>query len=404
MRHADQTAIQRNSQVEKLVRAYPEFAPGSGLLSSLAEISEITQDTTAGYDPAISELLAFGRALHPHHHRDDPKTVPVVAIPGGPVRELVRVVLLIPEVVGWKGESSIKLKDEAIQLRVQGLWSSNGSGIQQLQFAESNGEPIEWLAVRHGGATSILRVILRDTEVPTLFRIPRPPDIEETVEFRIELEHIVTLTTQRSGGIPHADVCFNPQNPFEFAVTDQSSRWSIWRIQCVNGKTSVWTLAAGLSGQLKEQPFDGLKISARSEPRYDGWGVVKWISNGASIMVCNRRSIVYFELQDPPRYSSVPSLGLEKSKDWILGVTQAPMSPNYIFVATSSHIFWLHLTQERPEKKKKPHINAKILLTWTHFRNELDSSLSMQIIDLDFSMLGSPVSPVSYLLTQSQGS
>ncbi|KAL9030294.1 MAG: hypothetical protein Q9196_001570 [Gyalolechia fulgens] len=251
-----QNAAQRGQNVNQLVRTYPEIAPGSSLLSSLAKTSEIVQETTAGYDPTISELLAFGQALHPHHHRNDPKTVPVVAVPGGLAGQLVRVVQLVPEIVGWDGQGNIKLKNEGFQSRVQGLWSGNGSRIQQLHFVKSDIERTEWLAVRYGGATSILRPVLREKEVPQLHHLCHLPVVED-VEFRIELEQIVTLTTRRSGGIPHADICFNPWSPSEFAIVDQSSRWSVWKIQSINATTGVWKLASGLSGRLEESLSDG---------------------------------------------------------------------------------------------------------------------------------------------------
>ncbi|KAL8942570.1 MAG: hypothetical protein Q9211_001336 [Gyalolechia sp. 1 TL-2023] len=277
-----QNAAQRGQNVNQLVRTYPEIAPGSSLLSSLAKTSEIVQETTAGYDPTISELLAFGQALHPHHHRNDPKTVPVVAVPGGLAGQLVRVVQLVPEIVGWDGQGNIKLKNEGFQSRVQGLWSGNGSRIQQLHFVKSDIERTEWLAVRYGGATSILRPVLREKEVPQLHHLCHLPVVED-VEFRIELEQIVTLTTRRSGGIPHADICFNPWSPSEFAIVDQSSRWSVWKIQSINATTGVWKLASGLSGRLEESLSDGAQQPVDSEPRHDGWGAVRWISNGAGL-------------------------------------------------------------------------------------------------------------------------
>ncbi|KAL8944859.1 MAG: hypothetical protein Q9216_000149 [Gyalolechia sp. 2 TL-2023] len=284
--NSGQNAVQRDQNIKQIVQAYPELAPCSGLLSSLAETSETIQQTTAGYDPSISELLAFGQALHPRHHRADPSTVPVIAVPGGLAGQLVKVVQLVPEVVGWDGERKIKLKNESFQSRVQGLWSGNGSRIQQLHFANLDCEPTEWLAVRYSGATSIIRPVLREKEMSQLHDLFHLPMVEE-VELRIELEHIVTLTTRRSGGMAHADVCFNPCNPSEFAILDRSCRWSVWRIQSIDGKTGLWTLAPGPSGQLEEPLPDGVQDPASGEPRYDGWGAVRWVSNGTGLVICD---------------------------------------------------------------------------------------------------------------------
>ncbi|KAL8969173.1 MAG: hypothetical protein Q9197_004481 [Variospora fuerteventurae] len=209
-----QTAARRHKEVKQLVRAHPELAPSSTLLPSLAETSEAIQQSTSKYDSAISDLLAFGRALHPLHHRESARFVPVVTIPAGAAGELVKVIQCIPEIVGWGDDFDRRLYTDALESRVQGLWRGNGSPIQQLQFAQSKGEPTEWLAVRYGGTTSILRVVLREKEVPMPY-LSSPPAIEANVEHRIELEHIATVSTQQSGVAPHAD-----DRPIEMSMPD----------------------------------------------------------------------------------------------------------------------------------------------------------------------------------------
>lgn len=376
-------AAQRGQTSKHFVQANPEFAPGLALLPSLAEDSKILQETTASYDPAISQLLAFGRALHPRHHRDDPKMVPVIAVPGGLAGQMVRVMQLVPETLGWDNENNVKLKNETFQSRVQGLWSGNGSRIQQLQFASSDREPTEWIAVRDSGAISVLRLILRETEMSQTHHVLHFP-VTEDVEFRIELEHIVTLPARRSGGLPQADMCFNPWDPSEFAVVDQSSYWSVWRIQSINGTRGIWKLASGLSGQLDEPSSHGVRNPVNNERRYDGWGAIKWINNGAGLIVCNRRNVVCYELRDPPSQSPLAAdLGLKKSNTWISCIQQSFENPDYLFVATTSRILWMHLALEYSKGKGRPQLSSKILLGWRHFRTEIDISLSMQVADFD---------------------
>ncbi|KAL8841890.1 MAG: hypothetical protein Q9170_000763 [Blastenia crenularia] len=380
--HIHPTVARRDIN-SKLIRSFPELAPSSGLLSSLVAVSERSQQNTAGYDPAVSDLLAFGRALHPHHHRKDSRTVPVVAFPGGSAGEIVKVVLLVSETVGWDNEGSKTFKDNVFRSRVQGLWSSNGSRIQQLRFAETKGEPTGWLAVRHGKATSILRIVLREREVPTPYRIPRHSAIEQDLEYRIAVEEVVTLTFQRSGGNPHADVCFNPWNPSKLAIIDQASHWCVWNIQRINKKRDIWTLTAGPSGQLENSLADGERWSVDSQPKYDGWGAVRWLSDGAGLVVCNRRSMVFFELRDLVRRFSVPDLRFKNSDDWILDIKQATTSPNHVFLATSTRIFCTRLFSKTFVEEKQPQPDADICLTWTHFRDKRDTTLSMQVIDVE---------------------
>ncbi|KAL9597585.1 MAG: hypothetical protein Q9179_004215 [Wetmoreana sp. 5 TL-2023] len=365
-------ASQRRLDINHLVRAYHELAPSSALLPPLEEASEAITEVNLSNDPALSDQLAFGRALHPGQSRERAKRVPVVAVAGGVARELVRIIQLVPEDFGWDGDPYVRLGIDVFQPRVQGIWSGSGSPVQQLRFADMNGEPTEWLAVRYSGGTSILRVVLRENEVPTSYKVYQIPSIEAVVEFRFELQHIVTLAAERSGGQSHADVCFNPRDPSEFAVVNQSSHWSVWRIKNVFKKTEVWTLEAGPSSRLADDTYNDVQDRVNDGPRHDGWGVVRWISDGAGLLICNRRDIVAIELQDPPHQLPLLDLVLSKTTDWIVDVKHGPTDAEHLFVATTSRIFWIHLALEYVDGLGRAQLNVKILLAWTHFRGQAD--------------------------------
>ncbi|KAL8731276.1 MAG: hypothetical protein Q9166_003500 [cf. Caloplaca sp. 2 TL-2023] len=388
--HTSQTAPRRKQDIDQLVLNHPELAPSLGFLPPLVEASEAIQKTTTANDQTISGRLAFGRALHPGHHREDPKTVPIVAFVGGVAGEFVRFIQLIPEVLSCDGGTPCQFRGESFQPRVQGLWLGNGSPVQQLHFAQSNGEPLEWLAIRHGGATSILRLVLREVEVPTRYSKAHAPILEADVEVRIELEHIVTLPAQGSVGALQTDICFNPWKPLEIAVLDQSSRWNIWKIESVNKHINAWTLEAGPSGHLTDEASDAAWDETDTEPKYDGWGALRFIDHGAALLVCNRRNSACLELRDQPTRFPRPKLALRKSADWILDIKQDSTSPNYIFITTSSRIFWVHIASESVEGAEWPQSNVKILLAWLHFGNVEDLSLSTEVMTLGSSILHSP--------------
>lgn len=313
----------------------------------------------------------------------------MVTIPAGAAGELVKVIQCIPEIVGWGDDFDRKLYTDALESRVQGLWRGNGSPVQQLQFAKSNGESTEWLAVRYGGTTSILRVVLREKEVPMPYGLSSAPAIGANVEHRMELEHIATVSTQQSGVAPHADVCFNPWNPREFAILNQSSCWSTWRITSIKQTLGTWTVEAGSSGTVAEDSFDDARNPAGNTLNHDGWGAVRWTNDGACLLVCNRWRLVCIKLQDRPIEMSMPDLAVTRREDWILDIREAPTHPEYLFIATSSRVIWLQVTVEclEGQDQTQKHVSAQILFTWAHFRNELDTSLWMQIIALRTSTL-----------------
>lgn len=377
------TSLQREQNISKLIRRFPEFAPASGLLPSVLETFRVIKETHTDHDRTLSERVAFGQALHPGRHRNSPRTVPVVAFVGGLAGDLVRVVQLTPETTGLDADINLEFESQSFQARVQGLWHTSCGPIQQLQFANSHHEPTEWLAVRHGGATSILRIILRENEVPTLYRIPHVPLLGAEVEIRIELEHVTVLPVQSSGDALHTDICFNPWQVSEIAVVDQSSRWKVWKIRSVNKHTKVWTSEARCSGHLTEEAPDDANYAAENTEikRYDGWGAIRFVGDGDYLLVCNRKHTAYFDLRGQPASSQRPELGLKKSADWILNVSHMSTLSDYIFMITSSRIFWIHLALDF-ERTEQPQLNARSLLAWRHFSSMEDLSLSTQIVSL----------------------
>ena len=360
---------------------YPEFASSLSLLSHLTETSQVLEETGPAYNPAVGAQLAYGRALRSPRVLISDKLVPIVALVGGVEGELVRVFQLTTELCGWDQDPQVGLKNEQLVSDVGGLWSSGGSSVQQLRFAQANNEPTEWLAVRYSGATSILRVFMRNDEVPTLYRNPYIPAIDNRVQFRFELQHIVTLPVWRTGGTSHADLCFNPRDPTEFAIIDHCSRWSIWKAERVREKANVWTLEAGPSGILLDDSSTAREGVTEARPRFDGWGTIAWIDQGNSLLVCNRRSISAIELQDLSHRRPLPNLGLSKTTDWILDLRQSTADPSYVVVVTSSRILWIHIANEQPQGWEQPRVTANIMLVWMHFRSKLDLSLSIQIAD-----------------------
>ncbi|KAL8946477.1 MAG: hypothetical protein Q9183_007900, partial [Haloplaca sp. 2 TL-2023] len=282
----------------------------------------------------------------------------------------------------WDQNPQIGLENELLVSNVGGLWSSGGSTVQQLQFAQANNKPTEWLGVRYSGATSILRVFMKNDEVPTSYMNPYIPALDNGVQFRFELQHIVTLPVRRTDGTSHADLCFNPRDPTEFAIIDHRSRWSVWKAERVLEKANVWTLKAGPSGSLLDgSPTAREEGVTEARERFDGWAAIAWIDQCNSLLVCNRRSISAVELQDLSQRCLLPSLGLSKTTDWILDLKQSTTDPNFVVIVTSSRIFWIRLANEKPEGRQQPQVTANVMLVWIHFRNKLDLSLSIQIAD-----------------------
>ncbi|KAL8695294.1 MAG: hypothetical protein Q9218_000193 [Villophora microphyllina] len=382
--YTDHTAATRRRTVEQLVQTYPELVPSSAplLYYHPAEAPKTNEHLAPALDATYSDRIAFGRAQNYTHSRRYAKSVSVVAVVDGATGGLVRVFQSKSQVFGSESQPRLTLETEILQLKLQGIWSGTGSPVQQLQFAQANGEPTEWLAVRHGQGTSILRVVLRESAAPALHKLCEMPAAEANVEFRFVLQHIATLSRQRSGGASHADVCFNPWNPWEFAVLDQSLRWSTWRVKSVSKKPNAWTLDARHSGRCTTLPFHNPVSRPGSQPSTDGWGALKWIRNGTGLLICGRTAIATVEFRDMPHHLPLPGFGLCAPTEWILDIKQSPTDQQYVFILTSSRVLWAYLNQNDVAGSSPSQPNARLLLAWTHFRSEHDTSLTLQIIGL----------------------
>lgn len=370
-----QGASERSQNLSKLTHVYPEIFPSTDILLGLAQTSEVVNEVTSKHDPTVSELLAFGRAIVREKRRRAAQTVPIIAVAGGAAGGAVRLVLLNKEELGWEESKNAKLTSFTANRGEEGYWVGNGSPIQQLVFADMEDEAKPWLAVRYGGAISILQPLLH---AEIYFREPSRPNMLPYTPSRLDPNHIVTLQVQRSGGFPIADVTFNPWNNRQIATIDQRGHWAIWNVDVQTHKTGAWTINESIKGTVSETSAQG-----QGEPKIvgDGWGAILWSSDMNTIVVSNRTMLAVYDVTNDPLKLAVPCDFVNMATDWILDLKRSPSDPDLVFVLTTSSIFCLHVSNPRNEDEsiKSIESGARRLLSWRHFRDPQDISLRMNI-------------------------
>lgn len=363
-------ASDRSRTITDLTQEHPELAPAAFLLSDLARTSEAVTEVTAGYDPTVSEVLAFGEAVDISRGRRRPRKIPIVALTAGAAGELVKLVRLTPAKMVWDDGGDAHLDCTTARGGEEGFWMGNGSRVQQLVFAEAEGKPSHWLAVRYHGAISILRpLLLPDTDITASHD-------SGTLPFsRLDANHTLTLTEQN--GVPFSDICFNPWNNQQFATIDQEGCWTIWDIEVsVNPKEKGHgTVIQRSQGHIRNGHKEG---PASSFPTADGWNRVLWVGAKDSVAVASRRSLTVFDIEYPLKVLYVIDID---QCDWLLDIKQCSLDASSLFVATSSRILWIRVPSAGDYYKSnevKP--GASILLSWDHFRDREDISLRLNII------------------------
>lgn len=374
-----QSATERTHNIKDLTNQYPELLPASSLLPGLAQVSEVVDDVTSSHDPVRSKLLAIGEAVDSDSKRRGLKTLSVAAVAGGGAGEAVRLILLTKHKLGWEGSKNIQLSTFSSEGGEEGWWYGNGSPIQQLVFAEAQGRPSSWLAVRHHGAISVLRPELRRD--PGILSLAQSPSIRNTPS-RLNANHVVTLSIGQAHNVPFSDVAFNPWYNQQIATIDQEGAWAVWDIEKVEKQAKgrrFWTVKQIRLGRL----LDGLPEGETSTSSLlDGWGVVLWAGDLSTIIVASRRMLAVFDITGDPRRLLAPNIVSTTTAEWILDVKRSPKDSTHVFVTTTSSIFWLQVTSSaHTHHGEEVAVGAKCLLSWRHFRDPEDISLGLEVAD-----------------------
>ena len=384
--HSIHSAVERVHDIKELTGAYPELVPSIPLLRDLAPSSEAIIIAASTHDPAVSQLLAFGKAADLDNQRSGARTISIAAVGGGDAGEAVRLVKLSHDYLRWQGHRSIGLEAPTLADGDQGWWIGNGSPIQQLCFAEAEGEPSTWLAIRYSGATTILRPLLRRLPVPATFLNGQGNSRKYFSSSRIDANPILSLSVELTGGAPHADASFNPFNQRQFAIVDQCGQWTLWNIEGQHRRRHLWHVAAGPKGQIRavSDDDDAVKPCAAAYATHDGWGTILWAASMNTIVVADRRTLAIFDVKARPQRLATPILHGEMDAGWILDLKRSPLHDSQLFVVTSSRVLCLRIRgSAQNEDGKDIEIGAEILYSTRHFRDQEDISLRLQLLSDD---------------------
>ncbi|WPG99130.1 Hypothetical protein R9X50_00194100 [Acrodontium crateriforme] len=332
----------RAKQVQDLATAFPSVLPAAGLLSSAHAFSEEVEVATSQYDPVKGDLLAFGTVASEAHHRP----IRVVAFPGGRNGNEVRVVEMKIQRQGWHDTTAAWLEFPIIR-GDEGVWNSDGAPIQQICFAEGGEERGLFMAVRMIAHTTIFRPVLRKS----------PVNVSSLSRF--DLNPVADVSLRKFGGMPHADVAFNPFFPLQFAIVDQAGCWSIFEFE---GRQSQ-TLKRGVS---RHRSFS----KNIDKPLDDGWARILWCGSPTSLIVAGRRCLLLFDTSVSP----LDERQRIEFDGWVLAVALIPSHLDYLCVLTTSHLEIYRIVSGKADDGSLHRV-----LQWRHFRSPEDITLGITI-------------------------
>ncbi len=352
---------------------YPELVPGLPSLASLAQTSKHVSTLTSTYDPLISNRLAFGKAQYKS------TTMDILAIAAGSTGDEVRLLRVKPARHGWEQNPHMRSVVPELTLKEEAWWHGNGTPIQQIHCTGDVGESA-LMAVRLLNSTVVLSPRFDEVVAGTSV-VGGVPSHIKVAPLRLHANPVLCISTSQTGGVPHADVDFNPWRQCQVAIVDQQGTWSVSDIivekEQDGADHSITSIAKGHIN-------DGGGSDTLYEHTGDGWGAVCFAGSINTLVVCSRRQMRVFDTYLKSTRLTVPSLDLPRTSDWILDLKRNPANHNQIFVLTSSRIFWLSVTGgRRGHDTNEPQIGATTILAWCHYRDENDTSLQLDIFECD---------------------
>lgn len=374
-----QSAAERLRNVKDLTQEHPELLPSSYLLAALAQSSETINELTSAHDPTVSDLLACGRAIDVglSHHSN---TIPIIAIAGGEGGELVRLISLTQEHLGWTESKNVYLRNLSCKKGEEAQWLGNGSPIKQLVFAESGGRPTCWLAARYHGAISILR--------PQLKRNFDTWNTKQTgvLSSRLDPGHIITFSAQSSQRSQFADVAFNPWYQQQIATIDQEGCWTVRNFERLISQKALWKIKEVCSGGIFDGHATDVELPTGLE---DGWGAVLWAGDVNRLVVARRNALAVYDLKDGPSRVSMPDLSSGGQTHQILDIRRSYSATSKVYIVTSLSLHLLRI----PTSGDASGSNVQLLLSWRHFRDSGDISLRLNLLMPSEDTTGMTVAP-----------
>ena len=301
------------------------------------------------------------------------RTKPIIAMPCGEAGNTLRLLRPWVENHGWGIQSSVRLSLMDAGMAEQGYWTGRGGRIQQITFADDGKGSSTWLAVRQLSMITFFRPMYHISPVPAIkpvdFEVSFPPS-------NISANPVAFLNTQQNGSKTFVDVSFNPYYTRQFAVVDDAGSWSTWDIE---GRKKL-ILVAGKRGIMNDEPV--IESLLKEPATVSGWYRVLWATNVSTIAICDRRSLVVFDITAIPRKLRSCRILSSNSTDWILDMKRSALHFNHLYVLTSSRVFWIEIVAAGHGRKQDTP-GANLILSYRHYRDPNDNTMKLVVLKDD---------------------
>lgn len=347
-------------------------------------------NTTLIMEPNQSQRLDFGHAawLNEKDKSGGHAYAPIAAFAVGRNAKNMKIVRIGrgTAVLRTDDDQPSKSKVPTITNQDEAWWVGTGEPIQQICFAATSGYQSSWMAIRQKSGTTILHPLLHRRPVPARYA-SEISQCEKYPASCLDANPALSLPISRTGGYPHADVAFNPQNHLVLAIIDESGNWSLWEIRGRTASTGsahvgdfrIYLQASGSHILVRPQhtPIDPYSP-------YDRWHRIHWLAttgyDSESLLVFGRHTSALYNKQGNLLHEINVRLGLPRAGQVILDTKSSTRHRGHYFVLTSTRLLHLSTSGEQVISPK-PRSQLQVIWSWSHFRSRTDVTLRLVLVE-----------------------
>jgi RNA polymerase I-specific transcription initiation factor RRN6 len=347
-RSTEQPNIRYDRETTNLTKLVPALQPAVRSLQPLLYASEAVESASSRHDPLHGTLSSFGRIFDASIRR----STQVAAFVSGPTGSDLRVVQVQLQKQGWDDSRDVWLEVPVISGE-EALWRSGGAPIQQVQFAQPLESGENLLAVRTTSRVLIFKPVLRKAG----------PN-------RLHLKPLFEVSTTDNGGVPYADVAFNPWFPRQFAIVDTAARWRVWEFRSRESSDASCVYASAIDEE-----------AVKKSDLNDGWAHLTWICSPSVVLVVTRRAVTLHDITATPSKLQDVGVGMSGNSGWVLDVLIIPSSPTRTLVLTTTHVHVISVEDRNGE------VRASSIMRIRHFKSSEDITLRLALFRDEEGML-----------------
>ncbi|KAH7356839.1 RNA polymerase I-specific transcription initiation factor RRN6-like protein [Rhexocercosporidium sp. MPI-PUGE-AT-0058] len=366
------------NQTRWLSKTLPETVPAKTIASSLLRSS---WDASSQNPNDLGSILAIGRA-HDAERVSGIRRPHILAVPSGAAGHVLRLIKPRIETRGWGKSSGARLSFFNLESLDTGHWMGTGGTIRQIIAADDNKDKDCWLAVRQATVITLFRPKYGKLHANL---VQSSTGHSTSVQSMLNANPVVSLTAQRTGSKTHSDVAFNPWFSRQFAVIDTLGYWSIWEVDVRynHGKNSSPVLVPKKTGGIYDGQAEDESLKVLELVHFDGWYRVLWAGNLNTVVVCNRRHIIVFDVKAQTKPLGRANIFPVGNTDWILDIQRCNTDMNYLYVLTTSRIFWMEIIPGGERYDDQLEAGCRTILSYVHFMSPDDETLKLTPLKSD---------------------